>query len=257
MAWKVSGVKKKGYGSRKRKAIGMLCDISSSMEPLMDIINHTVKELIKRVKNNPECKGTVDFLLIFFNGDVIVKVEFQVLEEVEENAVLIDRCYGYTDTGKALLKARELLMKKKREYKENGLGYYQPKLFLLTDGYPVAWKGASENDFREVSQRYQVAVDTLKQDQREKKLQILAAGIQRKNGPSANMEKLKELTDCVICIAGDEDIKKEIEDSRSLEDFFEMLEATFIEDSPLEQIAGRQNRKFKDTPISDVVSQDW
>lgn len=44
---------------------------------------------------------------------------------------------GLTPMGHALLKAVEAVERRKQQYKEQGINYYRPWIWLITDGYPT------------------------------------------------------------------------------------------------------------------------
>ena len=81
---------------------------------------------------------------------------------------------GDTPMGAAIAQAVSMVEQRKQEYKQFGIAYYRPWIFLITDGAPTdAW---------------QEAAASLQQGQREKKFQFFAVGVQ-----GANMEILKQI----------------------------------------------------------------
>ncbi|XCP85337.1 hypothetical protein ABXS75_00560 [Roseburia hominis] len=233
MAWNPNEyrVEKKNYAATKRIPIGILEDISSSTADVREIINRAMEKLIKKLKETPNFQKSVDLLVIFFNGEAEVKVNFEPLENVEPDQLMIAGVIGYTDTGRALLEALRLLEEKKKEYKANMIEYWQPKLFLLTDGYPSAWLGAPDSVGKEIEERYMMAAKEIRQLEEKRKLSFAAAGIQRQGGASANMSKLKELGDHIVCVS------EGLSGMNRIESFFELIGATVLDtETPMEQI---------------------
>lgn len=71
---------------------------------------------------------------------------------------------GYTPMGSAINLALDQLDDRKRVYKANGVSYYRPWVFLITDGAPSDhWKGAAQR---------------VKEAERDKKVAFFSVGVQ-------------------------------------------------------------------------------
>jgi uncharacterized protein YegL len=81
--------------------------------------------------------------------------------------------------GEGVLKAMALVDERKAAYKRNGVDYYRPWVFLLTDGEP---QGEPSERFDEARQRVYAA-------EKAKQVAFFAVGVE-----GANMERLAQLT---------------------------------------------------------------
>lgn len=85
---------------------------------------------------------------------------------------------GLTPMGEAVLRALDLIEQRKQVYKQNGISYYRPWVFLITDGEPT--------DSEEV---WRQAVRRVHEAEERKKVAFFAVGVS-----GANMERLRELS---------------------------------------------------------------
>lgn len=85
------------------------------------------------------------------------------------------RAGGNTPMGEALNLALDQLRQRKDVYKQHGIPYYRPWLFLITDGAPT-------DEWRSAAQRVQ-------QEEREKGVAFFAVGVQK-----ADMKVLAQIT---------------------------------------------------------------
>jgi uncharacterized protein YegL len=82
---------------------------------------------------------------------------------------------GQTFMGTAINQALDLVAARKAEYRNNGIAYYRPWVFLITDGEP---QGESERMANQAAER-------IKQEEANKQVAFFAVGVE-----GANMERL-------------------------------------------------------------------
>jgi len=82
----------------------------------------------------------VEVAVITF-GPVAVNNDFQIATQFEPTPL---QAGGDTPMGAAILQAFDVLKARKELYKSNGVSYYRPWIFLLTDGAPTdSWSEAA------------------------------------------------------------------------------------------------------------------
>ena len=119
----------------------LVLDVSGSMsgapiQQLNDGLQHFREELLA----DPQAARRVEVATVTF-GPVNVLHEF-VGAESYAPAQLVTQ--GDTPMGAAIIQAIQLVQDRKRVYQENGIMYYRPWIFLITDGSPTdQWQPAA------------------------------------------------------------------------------------------------------------------
>jgi uncharacterized protein YegL len=102
----------------------------------IDELNKGVKHFLAAIKNDEIARYAAEIAIVTFAGKPKTDLDFQSIERVDLPTLQIDS-QGGTSIGSAVELALKLLEKRKEEYKDAGVDYYQPWLVLMTDGRPT------------------------------------------------------------------------------------------------------------------------
>lgn len=76
----------------------------------------------------------VDLAVMTFGEGVSITHDFSSIEDFEPPILSAS---GYTPMGEAIHKAIDLIEQRKQQYKDKGIDYYRPWIFMITDGDPT------------------------------------------------------------------------------------------------------------------------
>jgi uncharacterized protein YegL len=159
-----------------RIACALLLDTSWSMkgEP-MKKLNEGFELFSEEVEKDELARKRAEIAVITFGGTARVEIPFTEARDLVPRQLSAD---GSTPMGAALNLACDLLVERKRTYRDADLEYYRPWLFVLTDGAPTD------------GQVFTVAADRVRQMEKEKGVSVFAIGV----GSEADLTKLTELS---------------------------------------------------------------
>lgn len=154
----------------------LLLDTSASMtgSPIQ-ALNEGLETFRDNLSTDDLAKKRVEVAIISFDNQVKVVQDFITADQFE-NPVLTAQ--GQTYMGTAINKALDMIAARKSDYRNNGITYYRPWVFLVTDGEP---QGESEKVVKE-------AADRIKQEEDNKHVAFFAVGVE-----GANMDRLGEI----------------------------------------------------------------
>jgi uncharacterized protein YegL len=113
----------------------------------------------------------IEVSLISFGGVVNIAQDFVTIDRFTPPQLVAS---GQTPMGEAITRAIDLLEDRKATYRSNGIQYYRPWLFMITDGAPT-------DSWQEPARRLREAEDS-------RKLSFFAVAVQ-----GANLKTLKQI----------------------------------------------------------------
>lgn len=126
-----------------RCACVLLLDTSGSMggRPIT-ALNEGLQAFARDVDGDGLARQRVEVSIVTFGGDVTVEQDFVTGARFEPPNLSAG---GGTPMGAAIEQALDLVDARKATYRENGIVYYRPWVFLITDGAPTDdWQRAAE-----------------------------------------------------------------------------------------------------------------
>ena len=99
---------------------------------LLDNMNEGLEAFYKAINSNEQAKLSCELAVVTFDDEARVLEDFGTLDK--KRPVRISETGDNTALGEGISLALKLLETRKREYRKNGVDYYQPWLVIFTDG---------------------------------------------------------------------------------------------------------------------------
>lgn len=150
----------------------LLLDVSGSMtgRPL-DALNAALISFKDDLAADSLAMKRVEIGIVTF-GPVKVEMPFTTASAFFPPTL---QAQGDTPMGAAILEALNMVRDRKQDYRSNGISYYRPWVFLITDGGPTdAWKAAA---------------DAVREGEASKQFAFFAIGVK-----GANMDVLRQIS---------------------------------------------------------------
>lgn len=162
-----------------RVPVCLCLDTSGSMDgqPINEL-NEGVRLFYEAIKEDETALYSAEISIVTFGGNNAECIADFASLELQPNAPKL-LASGMTPMGEAVNMALDLLERRKDEYKDRGVDYYQPWLVLMTDGEP-------NGDKSELSRAINRTVELVNQ----KKLTVFPIGI----GAYADMNVLGQFS---------------------------------------------------------------
>jgi uncharacterized protein YegL len=138
-------------------------------------LNNGLATFKENLTKDPLASRRVEVAVVTFDNDVKIAQDFVTADQFEPPTLTAQ---GQTYMGSAIQKALDLIQARKATYRQNGVAYYRPWVFMITDGEP---QGEPDNIVQQAAQR-------LKADEANKRVAFFAVGVE-----NANMTKLSEI----------------------------------------------------------------
>jgi uncharacterized protein YegL len=154
----------------------LLLDTSGSMQgEAITALNQGLQSFRNELIHNSLASRRVEVAIITFDSHVNVVQDF-VTADLFHPPMLTAQ--GLTTMGAGIHKALDLIQERKAQYRSNGVAYYRPWIFMITDGEP---QGEFDDVVTQASQR-------LQQDEASKRVAFFTVGVE-----NANMNLLSQI----------------------------------------------------------------
>ena len=121
----------------------LLLDTSFSMQgEALTQLNNGVAQLRAELVRDPLASKRIELAVVTFGGEVRILSEFT---SVDRFIVPTLEAQSETPMGAAIHTGLDMIEHRKKMYKEHGIAYYRPWVFLVTDGYPTDhWRSSAD-----------------------------------------------------------------------------------------------------------------
>ena len=154
----------------------LLVDVSGSMQGApIAALNEGLRAFKNDLARDGLAARRVEVAIVTFGSDVQVVQDF-VTADLFEPPLL--HAEGSTIMGTAIHQALDLLQARKMQYRANGVAYYRPWVFLITDGEP---QGEEPHVIEQAAER-------IRDEEASKRVAFFAVGVE-----NANMDRLRSI----------------------------------------------------------------
>ena len=155
----------------------LLLDTSGSMQGApIDALNQGLLSFKDELTKNSLASRRVEVSIVTFDSNINVVQDFVTADQFTPPILTAQ---GLTTMGAGINKSLDLIQERKAQYRSNGVAYYRPWIFMITDGEP---QGEPEELIEQASQR-------LQSDESNKRVAFFSVGVE-----NANMTRLSQLT---------------------------------------------------------------
>lgn len=154
----------------------LLLDTSGSMQGMpIDSLNQGLQTFKEELTKNSLAARRVEVAIVTFDSHVNVVQDFVTADQFNPPILTAQ---GLTTMGAGIHKALDLLQDRKAQYRSNGIAYYRPWVFMITDGEP-------QGEFEDVVEQ---AARRLHAEEASKRVAFFTVGVD-----NANMTRLSQI----------------------------------------------------------------
>jgi len=118
-----------------RLPVCLCLDVSGSMAGTpIEELSKGVEYFFEAIKIDEIARYSVELSIVIFQSDATVILDFA---NIDRQRIPSLSANGLTAMGEGVNLALDILEKRKKEYSDKGVDYYQPWMVLMTDGYPT------------------------------------------------------------------------------------------------------------------------
>ena len=112
----------------------LLLDTSSSMSgSAINALNQGLQTFKDSLTQDDLASRRVEIAIVTFDSKVNVVQDFVTADQYEPTSLSAG---GATAMGTAIVTGLDMVQNRKTQYRENGITYYRPWIFMITDGEP-------------------------------------------------------------------------------------------------------------------------
>ena len=154
----------------------LLLDTSGSMHgEAIEALNQGLLSFKDELVNNSLASRRVEVAIVTFDSMINVAQDFVTADQFQPPILTAQ---GLTNMGSGINKALDLIQERKGQYRTNGIAYYRPWIFMITDGEPQG----------ELDQVVEQATQRLQTDEANKRVAFFSVGVE-----NANMNRLSQI----------------------------------------------------------------
>ena len=154
----------------------LLLDTSGSMQGMpIEALNQGLLSFKDELTRSSLASRRVEVAIITFDSNVNVVQDFVTADQFNPPILTAQ---GLTTMGSGINKSLDIIQERKAQYRANGIAYYRPWVFMITDGEP---QGEMDDIVEQASRRLQA-------DEANKRVAFFTVGVE-----NANMTRLNQI----------------------------------------------------------------